>query len=251
MKTDPNLRKYQLSFCTVCTNKEINFKEGTICSLTKQKADFIKECENYSENEKLTQERIEKVKQKIYEKYPKQNLANKIFSSQFYKSSSEIKAKRVEKTNIKNTKYDSTHFKVLFFIMLIFFFYLVVTKFDKLLEIENNQNEIYNFGFHLIFIGILYYAGFIKKYKKDTIKIDDFGIHFRQSEYGIKYENKTVKWNEILEYGILTIPHKNLYSYNIILGTKTLEILKMDVTSMEITPEEYIGIINEKLKNVA
>jgi hypothetical protein len=235
----------------VCTNKEINFKDGTICSLTKKKADFIKECDNYSEDEKLTQERIEKAKQKIYEKYPKQNLVTKILFSQFYKSSSEIKAKKVEEINIKNTKYDSTHFKVLFFVVLIFFFLLVASKFDKLLEIEKHQNEIYNFGFHLLFIAILYYAGFINKYKKDKIKIDDFGIHFRQSEYGIKYENKTVEWYEILEYGILTIPHKNLYSYNIIFATKTFEIMKMDVTSMELSPEEYIGIINEKLKKVA
>jgi hypothetical protein len=120
----------------VCTNKEINFKDGTICSLTKKKADFIKECDNYSEDEKLTQERIEKAKQKIYEKYPKQNLVTKILFSQFYKSSSEIKAKKVEEINIKNTKYDSTHFKVLFFVVLIFFFLLVASKFDKLLEIE-------------------------------------------------------------------------------------------------------------------
>jgi hypothetical protein len=60
-----------------------------------------------------------------------------------------------------------------------------------------------------------------------------------------------VEWYEILEYGILTIPHKNLYSYNIIFATKTFEIMKMDVTSMELSPEEYIGIINEKLKKVA
>ena len=249
--TDPNLRKYQLTFCSVCKNKEITLKEGTICGLTKQKADFLRECENYNGDEQLITERIEKVKQKIYEKYPKQNLTTKILSSQYYKSSSEVKHQKIEKNKSKNTKYTPAHIKALFFIMIGSFFYLVITKFDKLKDLANNQDEIYNFGFLLIFIGVLYYSGFVKKYEKSTIKIDDSGIHFRQTEYGIKYENKTVKWDEILEYGILTIPHKHIYTYNIIFGTKNLEILKMDVTSMELTPEQYIGIIKEKLKNVA
>ena len=39
--------------------------------------------------------------------------------------------------------------------------------------------------------------------------------------------------------------------YSIVFGIKTLEILEMDVSSSELTPEEYIGLINEKLKNVA
>ena len=73
----------------------------------------------------------------------------------------------------------------------------------------------------------------------------------RLQKHGFKYENKTVKWNEILEYGIVTKPNKNYYMYSIVFGIKTLEILEMDVSSSELTPEEYIGLINEKLKNVA
>src|SRR5690606_8472787 len=105
MKTD-NLRKYQLSFCVVCKNKEYSFKEGVICGLTKQKPKFQDECENYNEHKELLEERKDKIKQKIYDKYPKQNLTNKLLTSQYYKSSSEIKPIRTNKSKTTTTKYD-------------------------------------------------------------------------------------------------------------------------------------------------
>ncbi|MFT5250493.1 MAG: hypothetical protein ACI93P_002235, partial [bacterium] len=32
--TQSNLRKYHLSYCSVCKNKEMTLKEGIICGLT-------------------------------------------------------------------------------------------------------------------------------------------------------------------------------------------------------------------------
>ena len=245
------MREHHLSYCRVCKNKENNLKNGIICGLTKKKAEFVEKCENYNEDKKLVAERIEKIKEKINEKYPKQNLTTKVLSSNYYKSSSEIKAQNVKKVKKKTTEYNPIHFRVLFYAMLLMLIYLIIIKFDKLLDIQNNQNEIYNFGLSIIFIGFLYYSGFVKKYNKEKIKIDNLGIYFRQTENGFKYENKSVKWNEIVEYGIVTKPNKHYYMYSIIFGTKNLEILEMDVSSMELSPEQYIGIINEKIKNVA
>jgi len=77
--------------------------------------------------------------------------------------------------------------------------------------------------------------------------INDKGIYFRQSEYGFKYSNEVVFWKDILEFGVYAIPGSPP-SYYIIIGTKSLEIFKIDVTGMEFSPEEYVGIINKKLK---
>jgi len=84
----------------------------------------------------------------------------------YFKFNSEIK--ELPKTELKNTitKYDSLHFKILFLVMLLFLFYQIFAKFDKLFNILDNQNEIYNFGFQIIFLGVLYFFGFIKEYKK-------------------------------------------------------------------------------------
>jgi hypothetical protein len=241
-------RKYHLSFCTVCENKEISFKEGTICGLTKKKADFEKDCENYFEDEKLAKERIEKVKEKIYEKYPKKNIIGDILSSNYYKSSSEVKTKKVKKINSKTFKYDPIHFRVLFFLILTFSIGFAIFKFEKLIDLSNNEAEIYNFGFLFIFLIFLCYNGFFNKFSENEIKINEYGIHFKETKHGFKYKNKIVKWNEILEYGIVTKPNKNYSMYSIIFGIKTIEILEMDVSSSELSPEEYIGLINEKIK---
>jgi len=247
MKTD-NLRKYQLSFCVVCKNKEHSFKEGAICSLTKQKADFQEKCINYILDKELLSEQKKKIKEKIYGMYPEENTINKLISNRYYKSSSEINPQEIDEYK-STTFYNPVNSKSLFFVMLIYSIYYIITKFDLLIDLANNKSEIYNFSLIIIFLGITYYTGFVKKYVKDKIRIDDIGFTYRESEFGSKY--KTLRWNEILEFGILTAPSKHLNSYYIIFGTKYLEVLDVDITSMEFTPEQYIGIINDRLKNVA
>jgi len=251
MKIQQNLRKYHLSFCSVCKNKEMNLKEGIICSLTKQKADFTENCENYLEDEKLADERVERVKLKIYEKYPKKNIVGNILSSDFYESSSEIKARKTEIKNSKTFKYDSSHFKVLFLIVVLGAIFVTILKYNGVINLLDKESEIYNIGFALIFSSLLYYLGFIKEFKNDNIKIDNVGIHFKKSKYGIKYENQSIFWNEILEFGIVTKPNKNYTMHSIVFGTKKLDVIEMNISSSEITPEQYIGIIKEKTKNVA
>jgi hypothetical protein len=249
--TQSNLRKYHLSYCSVCKNKEMTLKEGIICGLTNKKANFIENCENYLEDGELALERVEKVKLKIFEKYPKKNIVGNILSSDYYKSSSEVKAQEFKKVNSKTFKYDPTHFKFLFFFVLIGSVIIAILKLNGVMNLLDNKSEMLNLGFALLFSSWLFYLGFIKEFKNNNIKIDNIGIHFKKSKYGIKYENQSVKWNEILEFGIVTKPNKNYTMHSIIFGTKTFDILEMNISSSEITPEQYVEIIKEKMKNVA
>ena len=43
-------REYHLQFCTVCQNKAFDVKQGIVCSLTSQPADFERSCPDYSED---------------------------------------------------------------------------------------------------------------------------------------------------------------------------------------------------------
>lgn len=40
-------REQHLQFCKKCTNREMDLKQGLICSLTNKKADFINECRSF------------------------------------------------------------------------------------------------------------------------------------------------------------------------------------------------------------
>jgi len=41
-------REEHLAFCKKCTNREMDLKQGLICSLTKEKANFINDCRDYN-----------------------------------------------------------------------------------------------------------------------------------------------------------------------------------------------------------
>lgn len=43
-------REDQLAFCKVCRNRELDLKQGLVCKLTKQPADFEGECPNFDKD---------------------------------------------------------------------------------------------------------------------------------------------------------------------------------------------------------
>jgi len=43
-------REDQLAFCKVCKNRELDLKQGLVCRLTKQPADFEGECPNFDKD---------------------------------------------------------------------------------------------------------------------------------------------------------------------------------------------------------
>lgn len=46
-------REEQLRFCKKCVNRKLDLKQGLICELTGEKADFDPECENFSRDESV------------------------------------------------------------------------------------------------------------------------------------------------------------------------------------------------------
>ncbi len=191
----------------------------------------------------------EEIKKRIENKYPRPSALNKAIGTSHYKSSSEIKTKHTVNLN-STTKYDTFNYKVVFLVIVIILLIQVVLKFDKLIYPKDNKSELYLFGIQIIIASLVYFVAFIKKFEKHAITINEEGIHFSEyiyGSYGLRYKRRLVKWNDILEYGILTIPDKYRYRHNIIIGTTSMEILKVDITSMEIPPEDYISLINKHI----
>jgi|GEM_PF-447940 len=49
-------REEQLVFCKKCSNKRLDLKQGLICGITNQKADFEEQCPNFEMDEKVKKE---------------------------------------------------------------------------------------------------------------------------------------------------------------------------------------------------
>ncbi len=41
-------REQHLAFCKKCTNREMDLKQGLVCALTKEKANFINDCRDFT-----------------------------------------------------------------------------------------------------------------------------------------------------------------------------------------------------------
>ena len=52
---DMNDRDYQITFCKKCLNRKMDFTQGLLCGLTSKKANFEKECPNFSEDTSVKQ----------------------------------------------------------------------------------------------------------------------------------------------------------------------------------------------------
>jgi hypothetical protein len=50
--------KERLNFCTICTNRNVDFKVGLLCSLTNQKPEFENECEFFIKDEKEAERKL-------------------------------------------------------------------------------------------------------------------------------------------------------------------------------------------------
>ena len=85
-------RSQQLQFCKVCTNRKMDMKQGLLCGLTNQKADFENECASFTKDEKAIaridnedalehNDAIAKIAEKDLEKFrSEQNLSGAIFA---------------------------------------------------------------------------------------------------------------------------------------------------------------------------
>lgn len=49
-------REQHLVFCRKCVNRKMDLKQGLICQITEEKADFTDECENYERDEEVRDE---------------------------------------------------------------------------------------------------------------------------------------------------------------------------------------------------
>ena len=48
----------RLKFCTICTNRKVDFSTGLVCGLTDKKPDFEDSCPSFSKDEKEMERKL-------------------------------------------------------------------------------------------------------------------------------------------------------------------------------------------------
>ncbi|WP_158850979.1 hypothetical protein [Algibacter sp. L1A34] len=228
-------REYHLSFCKICKNRKSSLKEGLICNLTEKIADFEKDCTNFQAD------RLELKKlKKHFEAEIKDNYATTKFESFFSEREFEKPEKSQnrkflskEKTHGLEFKKDKNYDKQILIMLGIIILILIYGNYKNNFSWDLNSANIIGVLIMLVLSIYFFYKAYYHKYKT-VITIDENGIHQKE---------KTVFWNNILDYGIIRGKGDNSMEKKIIIGTISSGIQKIDISELNVTPDEFIEII--------
>ena len=228
-------REYHLSFCKVCTNRRSSLKKGLICSLTSKIAEFEKDCTSF----KIDELELGKIKKRfeieINDNYATTKLG-RFFSERIFenpKKNRNGKYLTKEKTHGLEFKKDENYDKQILIIIGVIIVTLLYGNYKNGFSWDLNSENIIGVLIILILSAYFFYKAFYHKYKA-IITIDENGIHQKE---------KTLYWNNILDYGIIRGNGDNSMEINIIIGTISSGIQKIDISELNVTPEEFIEII--------
>jgi hypothetical protein len=228
-------REYHLSFCKICKNKKPSLKEGLICSLTEKLANFEKDCISF----KADKLELKKLK-KHFETEIKDNYATSKFESFFnerkFKKPEKIRNKKYfskEKTHGLEFKKDKDYDKQILNIIGVIVVMLLYGNYKNGFSWDLNSANMIGVLIMLILSIFFFYKAFFYEYKT-LISIDENGIHQKE---------KTLYWNDILDYGIIRGKGDNSMEKKIIIGTISSGIQKINISELNVTPEEFIEII--------
>jgi len=110
-------------------------------------------------------------------------------------------------------------------------------------DIKNSNLDtgvLIGFGVFFVAIPIFIYRAFFMKHK----------VKIRITKTGIEYDENLIRWNNIIDIGILKAKGARLNEHKIIVGTINKGIQEIDLTSLNVSPEELADIIILNTKNV-
>ncbi|NIK93217.1 hypothetical protein GZ212_13725 [Mangrovimonas sp. CR14] len=235
-------REYHLSFCKICINRKPSLKEGLICSLTGKIAEFEKECANF----KIDGLELEKIKKRfeteINDKYAITKLESLFSEREFEKPEKNRNRKYLtkEKTHGLEFKKDKNYDKQILVMIGIIMVMLLYGNYINGFSWDLNSANIIGVLIMLFLSLYYFYKAFYHKYKT-LITIDENGIH---------QEEKTLYWNNILDYGIIRGKGNNSMEKKIIIGTISSGIQEINISELNVTPEEFIEIIQLNKKTI-
>ncbi|BAO77266.1 hypothetical protein [Winogradskyella sp. PG-2] len=237
-------REYHLTFCKVCNNRKKDFNKGLICSLTNDIADFSEHCPTFDlDSSELEQIRV-KVQSQIDDKYAANGvekvlgLNDGIFTRPT--RSRNPKYKSAEKTHNLTFKNNVAYDKAVLVLMLFAVGYIFFVNYNDIVNSNLDDGVLLGFGVFLIIIPIFIYRAFFMEHK----------IKMRVTKTAIEYDGKRLNWNEIIDLGILKAKSSRVNEHKIIVGTINKGIQEINLTSLNVSPEELADIIILNTKNV-
>jgi hypothetical protein len=236
-----NQRKFHLSFCRICKNRESNLENGIICGLTEKIADFEKNCSEYEYDQLELENLKNRFEKRIREEYPKSGLKGILAEIEFKRVSKVLikKFSRPEKTYgfeiKKDNKYDKSMIGILWVVILL----LVWGNFKN--DFAWDLSSMNVVAMLVIFVGSFYfiYKGYFHKYPT-LIKIHEKGIDNR---------GEFIFWRDILDYGIVNGKGDRSSEKYVVIGTISSGIVKIDVSSTNISQLQFVEILQHH-KNV-
>jgi len=228
-------REYHLSFCKICKNRKASLKQGLICSLTEKLANFEKDCTSFKADELELEKLKKRFETEIKDNYATTKLES-FFSEREFEKPEKSRNKKYfskEKTHGLEFKKDKNYDKQILIILGIIILILLYGNYKNNFSWDLNSANIIGVLIMLTLSIYFFYKAFYYKYKA-LITIDKNGIHQKE---------KTLYWNNILDYGIIRGKGDNSMEKKIIIGTISSGIQKIDISELNVTPEEFIEII--------
>jgi len=236
-----NQKKLHLSFCKTCTNRKLSLKDGFICGLTDQIADFNYHCPTYECDNKELENMKNQFYKDIQKEYPNSGLSG-VLSEMVFKKADKVPFKkfknrdRVYGLNIKkDNKYDKSIIGMIWFLISLLVWGNLKNDFSWDLTSMNVKAMLILFIAQFYFI----YKGFFHNYPALIIINKD----------GIDYKGDFIFWTDILDYGLLKGKGKRTSEKYVIIGTISSGIKKINLTNMNISQLQFIEILQHH-KNV-
>ena len=235
-------REYHLSFCKVCTNRKRNLKKGIICSLTNTIADFKANCPNFNRDNSEFEKYKKMFANEVNDKYATNNFEKLFTESSFVKpiKFKNSKFKSIDKTHNLNLKNSSAYDKASLVLISLTMLYVFYVNYSEIINLTVENSVLIGFAFMAIFISILIYRVYFMTHKT-KIAI---------TKNGIENKGYTLNWNNIVDYGILRGNSTSVNEHKVVIGTITKGIVEIDLTALNISPEEFINIIRLNTKDI-
>ena len=235
-------REYHLSFCKICTNRKSNLEKGLVCSLTNNIADFKDNCSTFDQDKAEFKKYKKRFEDEVNDKYATNNFEKFFSESSFVKpsNSKNLKFKSIDKTHNLNLKNNVAYDKAVLILMCLALIYVFYANYNDIINLTVENGVLGGFAFMLIFISILIYRAYFMQHK----------IKISITKSGIEHHGNKLNWNNIVDFGILRANSTSVNEHKIIVGTITKGIVEIDLTALNISPEEFINIMRLNTKNV-
>ncbi|MBJ2176523.1 hypothetical protein JBL43_19905 [Aureibaculum sp. A20] len=239
-------REYHLSFCKICKNRKFSPEEGLICKLTTKIAEFDKNCLNFIIDEKELIRRKKEFETEINKKYAITKIDSffiETLSISKFEKAEKIRTgnySSVEETHKLKFKKDKANNKGILWILGSVFLLMLYGNYINNFSWDLKSNNIIGVIGVLVLFTYFYYKAFYHNYKT-ILTIDDNGIH---------QKGKILFWNNIIAYGVLSGTGDNYLQKDIIIGTISSGIQKIDISKLNVSSEQFIEILQLNSRNV-